>query len=331
MTPQLSILMAGLVARERKIEGQITRQMLDHCTSEISIEYPHIPDGAELKRVANEEVEFISYIDSGEETSGYKRQQLLNTATGRYVCFIDDDDKLSDYYLPCLLRGTKTEADVITFKLQMVHDGHNKDIWTFGLHTNKRKEGLMCVNHLCAWRKDLTRFVSWSPHIGRGDVLLWFQPLFAANVIRTQYHINKVLYYYLFSSKNTINQSKPLNQKTRKYYGTGLRCFFLDTTHPDVPASLITEVTPPLSEIPQDENPCLPASVSCPPILIEENQEFTRLCLPPYPSFINPAYGSNLSKPLSTEAGAYILVRDYKNSLYWLPKTILKYYHKVVL
>jgi glycosyltransferase involved in cell wall biosynthesis len=55
-----------------------------------------------------------AFLDGG-LSIGKKREALVSGATGKYVCFVDDDEEVSPNYLETLLRLTHRNADVITF------------------------------------------------------------------------------------------------------------------------------------------------------------------------------------------------------------------------
>ena len=58
-------------------------------------------------------VEVITEVDSKQITTGAKRNNLLNKASGKYICFIDDDDHISNDYLRLILEATESDADCI--------------------------------------------------------------------------------------------------------------------------------------------------------------------------------------------------------------------------
>lgn len=49
------------------------------------------------------DVEFISYRDNKQVTVGEKRNVLLRNSKGRFVCFVDDDDRISHDYVESIL------------------------------------------------------------------------------------------------------------------------------------------------------------------------------------------------------------------------------------
>jgi glycosyltransferase involved in cell wall biosynthesis len=52
-------------------------------------------------------------IDNGEMTIGEKRNKLLLLAQGEYVCFVDDDDDISDDYIESIMDALETKPDCV--------------------------------------------------------------------------------------------------------------------------------------------------------------------------------------------------------------------------
>lgn len=172
-----------------------------------------------------DQVEVLIELDDGESTSGSKRQKLLNASRGEYVTCVDDDDAVDPDYVSCLLSASNSKADVLTFCLGFHVDGRRTETWKFGLYTNDRRRGLMCVNHLCAWRREIATRVAWCPKLGNADDHLWFQPLYHSGAVRTQFHTDKVLYNYLYSSLVTVNQRADRVAFRNRYIGNGIKCY----------------------------------------------------------------------------------------------------------
>jgi hypothetical protein len=174
-----------------------------------------------------DEVEVLVYVDHGQETSGVKRQTLADRARGAYRVYADDDDRYSLDYISSLVEGCRTGVDVVTFRLEFTRvdrPGHREE-WQFGLWRNDRRRGKMCVNHLCAWKSEIASRVAWCPDLGHSDDHLWYEPLYHAGLVKSEHHIPRVLYHYVFSPHVTVNQREDRRQVSRRYFGTGLGCF----------------------------------------------------------------------------------------------------------
>ena len=188
-----------------------------------------IVDKLKLQAANYSTVEVLVDLDSGEATSGVKRQRLTDQSKGEYIAFVDDDDDVSDDYVEAILEGTHSNADIVTFKLQLTNSVSPTKVetWKFGLTGDLRQHGLMSANHLCAWRKELATKVAWCPELGHGDDQLWYKPLQAAGLMKTEFFINKVLYLYQFDVCVTQNQSQPKVRAAKQIVGTGLKCYRL--------------------------------------------------------------------------------------------------------
>jgi len=70
-------------------------------------------------------VEVITEVDSKQITTGAKRNNLLNKASGKYICFIDDDDHIYPNYIKLILEATESDADCIaTTGIYSINGGH---------------------------------------------------------------------------------------------------------------------------------------------------------------------------------------------------------------
>jgi len=219
MPPVLSILMPALSFREQSLARKIRQQ--------ISALGEH-----------NKLVEFIADVDSGEKTSGAKRQSLFEASSGERVCFVDDDDDVHDRYVEELVKASLLWVDrsVITFNLHMTmlkrqrlnKMTHRQEVWRFGLWKDNRKAGMMSANHLCAWRREIAGLVAWDPSLGYADDQMWYQPILNnPSLSLTEQHIDFSLYHYRFSPITTVNQKANSIALAKRKTAAGVRCFDL--------------------------------------------------------------------------------------------------------
>jgi glycosyltransferase involved in cell wall biosynthesis len=177
----------------------------------------------ERQIAGRDDVEFLVELDDGEAPSGAKRQRLLDRARGAYVACVDDDDEVVPDYLREIVPRCRG-VDVVTFRLDFIRDGRCRERWRLGLHGDNRRRGRMAANHLCAWRADLARRVSWSP-ISYGDDQAWYGPLHASGLARREAHIPRTLYRYLYDAGSTVNQRPERIRAAHEHFGDGLRCY----------------------------------------------------------------------------------------------------------
>lgn len=76
----------------------------------------------QLKSQQTSDVEILIWKDGGDLTIGEKRNKLLEKASGDYICFVDDDDNVSEQYVNLILNAIKTEPDCVGIKLLHYND-----------------------------------------------------------------------------------------------------------------------------------------------------------------------------------------------------------------
>lgn len=113
----------------------------------------------------------------GGPTIGGKRQGLLESAKGLYVCFLDDDEDISPDYLETLLRLCAQDRDVCTFRSFV----KVKDFWSLvdmrlG-NPNEQLTGDKIVKrspwHVCPVRKTFAEKYKF-PETNYGEDFNWF-------------------------------------------------------------------------------------------------------------------------------------------------------------
>lgn len=154
----------------------------------------------------NEDVELLIAKDNKEISIGRKRQKLLERATGEYVVFIDDDDTISKDYVSSILKNLG--ADAVGFLI---------DCYSDGVYTGRAKASKIYPN----WAEDVDGFkyvrntYHKTPHLR----LLALQTAFKdirfgedyeycmrlANLIKTENFIDKVMYFYQYTSSEGHN------------------------------------------------------------------------------------------------------------------------------
>lgn len=71
----------------------------------------------------NQDIEILIMSDDGEAPIGKKRNQLVEKSTGEYVCFVDDDDLISENYIAKIIEAVKTSPDCVGIHGIMTTDG----------------------------------------------------------------------------------------------------------------------------------------------------------------------------------------------------------------
>lgn len=152
-----------------------------------------------LKPQITSEIEYIIDVDNGEVTTGFKRNRLLEKATGEYISFIDDDDLISKDYVSKIFNATRTSPDccgmegLITFQKRKIT---RKFIHTIKCTEWYEKDHVYyrCPNHLSPVKR-IHAITTKFPDITVGedhDYSNRLRPL-----LKTEIYIDGPIYFYL--------------------------------------------------------------------------------------------------------------------------------------
>lgn len=144
------------------------------------------------------------FLDNKKISIGEKRQILLDNSKSKYICFIDDDDFVSDDFIDEILSAIKEGCDVITFNQMATIDSDIYEV-SFGLKNENEQlhsNGIVRRKpfHVCVWKYDLIKDCKFT-HINYGED--WDFAKLCNDKAKTETHINKTLHFYNFSSKLT--------------------------------------------------------------------------------------------------------------------------------
>lgn len=145
------------------------------------------------------EVEILVEKDNRENTTGYKRNLLKDRANGDFVCYIDDDDDVTDDYFIELINAIKhTNADVISFLLDCFQGGAFSYRCGFFKHIHRDLGDIhvMPPTHLCPHRKELANRISFPNTSWQED---YYYMIDLDKITREEHHIDKVLYLYRYN------------------------------------------------------------------------------------------------------------------------------------
>ncbi len=157
------------------------------------------------KQIENQPVEIIVFSDNAKRPIGKKRNDCLLLSQGEYVCFVDDDDRISDDYVLSILNSISKNPDVIVFDAEISFNGENKKKVKYGKEFNYCELNSVYYrhpNHLMVHKKN--NITESYKEIKTGEDDEWaFRML---NNIKIQERIDRVLYYYDY------------NTETKKYF-----------------------------------------------------------------------------------------------------------------
>lgn len=190
MQPKLSILIPTLKSRANKLKEQIDRITYQSQTKPVQL---------------------IWLGDNKSMSVGAKRNHLLNMAEGEFICFVDDDDIISDDYVSSILEAIEENPTkkVFTFWGEQTDNGNPTQDFRydkrFGRNHKTKIDGVrwkvMVPDHLCIWRKDIVKETF--PNKQLGEDHEWAQKMMRHYLEEDQFHIQKYLYHYLYNRSLT--------------------------------------------------------------------------------------------------------------------------------
>ena len=156
-----------------------------------------------------DKVQILSLCDTKEISVGEKRNILLNQSSGRYVCFIDDDDLIATDYLIKIISAISSNADVVTFCGDYVENGQTTPFSISTVHRGNYNHPNLFYrlpNHLCPVKREIAVSCLFT------DKNYGEDSDYAERInqhIKNEFHIQDKLYFYMYDSTNS--QTKPNN------------------------------------------------------------------------------------------------------------------------
>ena len=151
-------------------------------------------------------VEILTFVDNKQYTTGHKRNELLKSATGKYIIFIDDDDWVEPYYIEELLKAAESDADCFAINGWITTNGKNKMQWFLSKNNaneTKFKNGVPYynrkTNHITAVKRSIALKAGFPDKSNAEDK---FYSDRVAPLCKTEYKIEKPMYRYLFTTTN---------------------------------------------------------------------------------------------------------------------------------
>lgn len=138
-------------------------------------------------------------------TIGAKRNRLLERATGKYVCFIDDDDTVSRDYVKDIVKGCQSDMDCVSLRGVITMNGQTPEIFEHSIKykawatTRNPIKYERYPNHLNPIKAEIAKQFKY-PETYFGEDHDWSTQVYNSGLIKTEYYIDKVLYNYLFVS-----------------------------------------------------------------------------------------------------------------------------------
>ena len=160
----------------------------------------------QLDKQKTDEVEIITASDNRVITTGAKRNKLVNEATGKYACFIDDDDWVHDWYVEEILKAIETDPDAVAMNGIMTTNGRDFKTWDISMHNQyrtERRRGIVHYvryhNHLSPVKLEIMRQFPFKD-ITIGEDFDYATRMHESGLIKTEAKIIRPMYEYRYIS-----------------------------------------------------------------------------------------------------------------------------------
>lgn len=140
------------------------------------------------------------------KTIGKKRNDLLDSANGKYICFIDDDDSISEDYFEHLRKGIDSDSDCCSLRGIITWDGKNPELFEHSIKykhwatTNNTIKYERFPNHLNCIKSSIAKEFKFQ-EINFGEDMDWAVQINNSGLIKTEYFIDKIIYNYQYVTK----------------------------------------------------------------------------------------------------------------------------------
>lgn len=152
-----------------------------------------------MPQTEGKDIEVIAYWNNGEDSIGHIRDDLLKEAQGEYVCFVDDDDRVPDYYCSEILKALGKDYvgfEVQLFEMELSVERLMPRVFhsiRYGVWHQDDNGYYRGITHLNPIRRELAIQGEFGKQ-GLGEDESWARTMMP--LVKTENYIDKIMYYY---------------------------------------------------------------------------------------------------------------------------------------
>ena len=155
------------------------------------------------EQISGKNIELKICADDGQLTIPEKRNHLLNKSLGEYICFIDDDDLITDDYVDNIIKSTLTRPDVVGITGKMYFDNVYRKEFIHSIKYKEWGENDICYertpNHLNPIRREhIFKVGGFDESILYGEDADFSRRVY--KYLKSEVLINDPIYMYLFEN-----------------------------------------------------------------------------------------------------------------------------------
>lgn len=149
------------------------------------------------------DVETLVLVDSRQRKIGNKRNELLQKASGDYLAFIDDDDRISDDYIQKVFEGIEKCVDCCSLTGIITFDGLKPKPFIHSIQNDRYWEDewayMRFPNHLNTIKSSIAKQF-YFPETNHGEDTDFATQMHKSGLLKTEHFIDGVIYYYDYIS-----------------------------------------------------------------------------------------------------------------------------------
>jgi hypothetical protein len=142
--------------------------------------------------------------DNGQNSTGFKRNALLQSSDADYTCFLDDDDDISDKYIKYLWDAANSGVDCASLTGIITFDGKGAKQFVHSIQYDRYFEDQHVYyrppNHLNLIKRSIAQEFEF-PDVTLSEDTPWAMQICNAKVLKTEFAIPEVIYYYKYVTK----------------------------------------------------------------------------------------------------------------------------------
>lgn len=150
-----------------------------------------------------DDIELLVLEDNRKRELGVKRQALVDMAQGQYICFIDDDDLISDDYIQKIHPLLDGVADCVGITAQISLEGAD---WVDVHYSKDNKQRnlpdcyLRPIQHLTPVKTEHVKKIPYRGH--RHEDSDWARRMINAQHLQVENKCDGVVYYYFATARH---------------------------------------------------------------------------------------------------------------------------------
>lgn len=148
------------------------------------------------------------FLDSGENSVGFKRNQLLQSSVADYICFVDDDDWIASDYISLLFEAIQKGPDCVSLIGLITTNGKNPKQFVHSIRYEHYFEEndiyFRPPNHLNVIKRSIACNFEF-PLINHGEDTDWAMQVCRSGLLKKEVEIQSTIYLYRFEPQISLD------------------------------------------------------------------------------------------------------------------------------